>query len=111
VVGWWDRCGGGRAAVRLKKQGEGVWAKILKPSRRGSILAAPCETVMGRGGLGWCGGVVDVVVAVRPSSQKCEGRGFGPKPRKRAIEARFRAAIGVQEAEGGHVVSLDPPPW
>jgi hypothetical protein len=50
--------------VRKCEAGEGVCAKRPKPSRRGSISGAPCETAKGDGAEGWCGGAYEVVVVV-----------------------------------------------
>jgi hypothetical protein len=50
--------------VRKCEEGDGVWAKKLKPSCRGSILAAPCEMTKGDGAEGWYGGVYEVAGAV-----------------------------------------------
>jgi hypothetical protein len=35
------------------KQGKVVWSKKPKPSRRGSLSGALCETAVGEGGKGW----------------------------------------------------------
>ena len=50
--------------VHKREAGEGVWAKRPKPSRRGSISGALCETAKGDGAEGWCGGAYEVVVVV-----------------------------------------------
>ena len=47
-----------------REAGEGVWAKRLKPSRRGSISVAPCKTAKGDIAWGWHGGTDQVVVVV-----------------------------------------------
>jgi len=72
--------------------GESVCAKKPKPSRHGLILGAPCETVKGDSGEGWCGGVYEVVAVVGLCARETRGReGVWAKTRNRAVVARFRA--------------------
>ena len=63
--------------IRKHKAGEGVWAKRLKPSRRGSISGAPCKTAKGDGVEGWCSGVYEVAVVVGLCARETRGRRGG----------------------------------
>jgi len=83
---------------------ERVWVEIPKPSRCGSVSGAPCETAMGDSAQGWGGGTYEVVVVVGSCVRETRGaERVGQKTRNRAAVARFRAAVGLQEVEGGAV--------
>jgi hypothetical protein len=77
---------------REARGGEGVWVKIPKPSRYGSVWGAPCETAMGDGAWGWHGGTYQAVVVVgRCAGEMRGGEGGWAEIRNRAVVARFRA--------------------
>jgi hypothetical protein len=70
------------------REESGVWAKMPKPSHRGSISGAACEMAEGDNGEGWCGGAYEVVVVVvglcaRRTRGKRGGLGQKPKPSRR----------------------------
>jgi hypothetical protein len=60
--------------IHKHKAREGVWAKILKPSRCGSISGTPSEMGMESGEGRWCSGVEEAVVVVGRCVQKHEAR-------------------------------------
>ena len=83
---------------------EQIWVENPKPSRCGSVSGAPCETAMGDSAEGWGGGTYEVVVVVGSCVHETQGtERVGQKTRNRAAVARFRAAVGLQEVEGGAV--------
>ena len=100
--------------VCKREAGEGAGgAKNPKLRRLGSISGAPSEVGVGSSGGRWCDGADEVVVVVGRGVRKREaGEGTeGQKSRNRAIVARFRAALGLQEVERGSVALQCPLPW
>ena len=102
---WW-----GRAVVKHEK-GKGVW---VKPQNRAAVAWFRARRVdrgwrMVRGGgtmartrwWRWWG---------RGVAHRKAGGGFGSKLRNRGAVARFRAATGLQEVEGGCCGVTAPPP-
>jgi hypothetical protein len=67
----------GAAREMAKGDERGGLGQKPKPSRRDSISSAPCETAEGDDGEGWCGGAYEVVVVVGLCARRTRGERGG----------------------------------
>jgi len=95
--------------VRVRARGGG-WAKNSgKPSTVAQFRVCHRKWQWRAIGMmvGWCGQGCEGGGGARSSTRAREGAGV-KKSENQAIVARFRSAFGVQEMEGGSVVSQAP---
>jgi hypothetical protein len=79
-----------------------------KLSHCGSVSVASHENTTGDIAYGWGGGMYKVVEVAGSCVHETRGaKQVGQKTPHRAAVARFRAAVGLQEVEGG-AVELQP---